>query len=952
MGKIQQFKNKPEPYSYGQYYYDNDDTLNIQPYDESDSLVKPVDKYSDKSLHSLNVSNETRDYIVDKKLRFVRNTGITINDLRVKENSTSDTHIDCRYMGWIFDKNTFDCFNGSSLKSYDDLYDRLNDGSGALDKSCAFLNWSHPDISNNGAPDFSYLFGQNILENLNSELPLSIFQPDYTHRNNLGDVGLTNYIAAGDQNWVSNVDITEVPFAPNDDIINPVERLTSIISETTSTVDNYIQIVFFLKSNKSGRSRDRRFYVFKFRPDDLLNISDATVSTPGDDANIALVFGDGDFQSVRGHESKSDTDKPAWNMTNFSVTFNIGEGTPASEYDWADQDIVNIVEPFIVLNKESLDEDFTQANLLKEPFTSATGDSLWRKNFTPFSIATIKNNSTQNLQGFKNNELDRQLCSSPTTVQLRVNISEFNDNDLILIENAFPETIPPHYKVCIVDWDDIDDKFETVEDVFDKKPANLDEVVTFQDNNTFIFKEHTESFTNNYTTPGIKKIKILVFNYVEYNNDSWNNQYIDSQMPPFDRIEPIRYKLLTSRIFLDIPISEFEDFGELGGSAYKTIPWPYTNPMIGGISQNSKYIKSINDTLGGGKIGNQDIIDERFLLEAKNNDEVGVNIEQMDLEQCRYFNTGSYDIHALLNIPIEDGNIIEDAGGIDIQNQTIAQWNNHDEDTADNNTTVIDHGDGRVTLQVDGSAGNSRNDIQWYSTTGDNGLYITEGMPYTVKFEIMATADRDAKVFLNERNDWNEDDWNFSNLGLQAIIPITTEFVEHTFTFNASDVCPKSDGINCDDGKETNPGGASFSLHLGNESDNGAFDNIDITLRNVEIKTATYGDYYVALYNDISGSSTQTSGYWDGETNKFSEESSVGQIFITENQDLDLKQSCKLELNTGELVDKSIYDSSGNAGKGLLIGDYKIKKTRKGERMRRDSFIKVAKKVGNKDGAL
>jgi len=423
-------------------------------------------------------------------------------------------------------------------------------------------------------------------------------------------------------------------------------------------------------------------------------------------------------------------------------------------------------------------------------------------------------------------------------------------------------------------------------------------------------------------------------------------------MPPFDRIEPIRYKLLTSRIFLDIPISEFEDFGELGGSAYKTIPWPYTNPMIGGISQNSKYIKSINDTLGGGKIGNQDIIDERFLLEAKNNDEVGVNIEQMDLEQCRYFNTGSYDIHALLNIPIEDGNIIEDAGGIDIQNQTIAQWNNHDEDTADNNTTVIDHGDGRVTLQVDGSAGNSRNDIQWYSTTGDNGLYITEGMPYTVKFEIMATADRDAKVFLNERNDWNEDDWNFSNLGLQAIIPITTEFVEHTFTFNASDVCPKSDGINCDDGKETNPGGASFSLHLGNESDNGAFDNIDITLRNVEIKTATYGDYYVALYNDISGSSTQTSGYWDGETNKFSEESSVGQIFITENQDLDLKQSCKLELNTGELVDKSIYDSSGNAGKGLLIGDYKIKKTRKGERMRRDSFIKVAKKVGNKDGAL
>jgi hypothetical protein len=124
------------------------------------------------------------------------------------------------------------------------------------------------------------------------------------------------------------------------------------------------------------------------------------------------------------------------------------------------------------------------------------------------------------------------------------------------------------------------------------------------------------------------------------------------------------------------------------------------------------------------------------------------------------------------------------------------------------------------------------------------------------------------------------------------------------------------------------------------------YDNSSVNIKNFSMSVAgeVEKEKYVALYT--SGS------YWDGEKNKFSEETSVGQIFITENQDLDLKQSCKLELNTGELVDKSIYDSSGNASKGLLIGDYKIKKTRKGERMRRDSFIKVAKKVGNKDGAL
>ena len=45
-------------------------------------------------------------------------------------------------------------------------------------------------------------------------------------------------------------------------------------------------------------------------------------------------------------------------------------------------------------------------------------------------------------------------------------------------------------------------------------------------------------------------------------------------------------------------------------------------------------------------------------------------------------------------------------------------------------------------------------------------------------------------------------------------------------------------------------------------------------------------------------------------------------------------------LNTGNSHGKSIYDSSGNSNKGILIGDYKVKKVRKGEPMR-ETFIKV-----------
>ena len=66
----------------------------------------------------------------------------------------------------------------------------------------------------------------------------------------------------------------------------------------------------------------------------------------------------------------------------------------------------------------------------------------------------------------------------------------------------------------------------------------------------------------------------------------------------------------------------------------------------------------------------------------------------------------------------------------------------------------------------------------------------------------------------------------------------------------------------------------------------------------------TYSDFNP--YNNFS--------HWDGSTpdRTFSEESSVGQIFISDNLDVDLK----------------------------------------GEPMRRDSFIKVPKKANNKNGAL
>ena len=64
-----------------------------------------------------------------------------------------------------------------------------------------------------------------------------------------------------------------------------------------------------------------------------------------------------------------------------------------------------------------------------------------------------------------------------------------------------------------------------------------------------------------------------------------------------------------------------------------------------------------------------------------------------------------------------------------------------------------------------------------------------------------------------------------------------------------------------------------------------------------------------------------------------------------------MRANCSLELNVGNINGKSIDDSNGNPNKGLLIGDYKIKKRQRNVPMKRDSFIKLPKKATS-EGAL
>jgi len=608
-----------------------------------------------------------------------------------------------------------------------------------------------------------------------------------------------------------------------------------------------------------------------------------------------------------------------------------------------------------------------------------------------------------------------------------------------------------------------------------------------------------------YTTPGIKTIKSIVFSYDEETNQIG------------------RWKLLKSRFYLDIPINQYPDFGEVGGSDYTTIPWPYTTPVIGGVDKDSKYKKSVQDTLSSGKIIDVDLIDEKFLINDLENDELGKSIKEMDLEQVRYLNTGFYDIYSLLNItPVVEiaGNdsFLEEqylselpfpqyfeefdvSGNGEITNEDVYIWNTeyYRPDIADYISNLFSNieesedlpeqtfvGTVRLTLPDNldfdyvlsvvywngilgtctGNASDNPNG-QWDSLYNENGPdNVGTDLGYSFQdFDAIDAGDVYFPEFCQNRSciveRHPECDWNYNQGTIEAynvfstpppledILPpvapdeeleqiiseniitngdftvdvdqsiVTTDnltgwTVNHSndtldyislnnnqlifnnvdSNFNLYIASPSNtveDGktylvkVDIDSYTDDQPlfelgGGTNIvALEVGmNEFEwtpvfpdgnsgkvvvrrGGSTFPKSFTLNSISVQEISYiydvdfeqyinSEYLEGVRKEFYQYNNQD--YYDGKLNKFPEESSVGQIFISDNQDKDLKESCKLELNTGELTGKSIYDSSGNSNKGLLIGDYKVKKVRKGEPMRRDSFIKVPKKTGNKDGAL
>lgn len=627
-------------------------------YENSDSVPSSLDKFREQDLYAKSIGNNINEQILSSNryitcediadeipLSYLGDTAIEIIELDIGERGGASDHStkDVVVQGWMFDGNSGKdlLYNSSNnLRSYDDIYDNIKVFGADMQYACIFYD-KLPDFDNDTGGPGKIIQNTIILSNLAAEQPLYNLELPQDHTNH----------QYGEPNGSSGTDISFDP--------NAFGELTSILEED-DTIYNPIYFVFWLHGDhrKPGPGNDKkrksRFYVCELNQIPIWN------DGLGIDGNTEqyFEFSESDFDVKE--EDDSDADMSNMRVKKFIVRIaNIGtdfEAIPAQYQQYASE----VLPRSIPLKYDRLyeTEDILTISPLNEINANITYPCEQMDEYTdwePVSKVSIGSSydSAGNLQVYDEDEFIKLSKSSPATINLDFDVSLLDKNKDIheLIVGSYQSF--SEFIFYVIDWDDVDNKFKNWNDVIDDYPTSLDSLVSKQNDNTYFFNKFGTPLTNVYGTPGIKNIKAVVFNY----------DYRESA------ITPIRWKLVHVKFFLNIPITEFADFSELGGNDYITIPYPNSSPVLNGVSQDSKYYSSIRKVLSSGTLNDADVIEEQSLIEALNNDELGKNIQSMDLEQTRYFKR-SYDIYELLNIEA-------------VQDNQLISYNEYDGETSD-----------------------------------------------------------------------------------------------------------------------------------------------------------------------------------------------------------------------------------------------------------------------------
>ena len=962
--------------------YNFDDAEQNITYINSNSLPQNSDKFQNKDLQTTSYGHALNEQIIARNLFFSGSSFIKIDKLRIDNTGVNYKTKNIKVEVYLFSQQSFvnDDRNDSNTLPQDASYGKFT----------SILNPS-------GVSDNPYQIYSETFSNKKAKKGLGNIE-------NLEGVEIVTNI-----NDRANLAIGDLPGSTFEDtsLSTADEDTVGLIDSTTL---NPLYIAVWMRGNAKRwwgtDRRKRRLQVFQINNMELYDSEGS--------GRVNEISFDNASYSTTGGGGKGGAEAAAFKVSSLRLVVNTRAGEGGVEITSGDEAVienvlssVEFISPVNYYISNNLYMGKFSTNFLQtSPNRQLINDDDYGVSQTDIfpdyfplthirvveTLGGLNNDVIQNDDDLQTYHNDIQSINASVPVNIGFSLQMVSPTDFSTgypqqdLTNPTDDNPAGNYFYFVIDWNDIDDKFTTIDDYLDSKPETLEELEEKQSNNLYNFRLQNGDgiddlngpiLNNLYTTPGIKTIKIIVFSYDETNNQTG------------------RWKLVKSRFYLNEPLYKYPDFGEVGGSDYTTIPWPYTTPIIGGVDGNSKYKKSVQNTLSSGKIGDSDIIDEKFLINDLENDEMGKTIIKFDLEQIRYFNK-DYNMNTLLgvnsinydgfrpyNYIIESPNEIEDVLFENITHNnyygTSNQWFGELESSGNRTGTDLyeqqkynDDSRGiHIKYTADAISGNTWTFFKYQRKDLNNSLktYEEGGTEYTfevdIRFNEFSSNAPISYVFrtANRANDYGysyrQGDFSNGNLhfyrgdeGVYSDSSLQNKLGDYGdwITIKETRKLISNYSSSVEDGYVDGFPNMEFLTNnwYNNSWDEGSSGDavLDFDIRNpIMLPTEIYEETDYNLLN-------QDRIYWDGEINKFSEETSVGQIFIDDNLDLDLKQSCKLELNTGELTGKSILDTSGNSNKGLLIGDYKVKKVKKGQSMRRDSFIKVPKKTNNKNGAL
>jgi|2_EtaG_2_1085320.scaffolds.fasta_scaffold01067_2 hypothetical protein len=768
-------KNKPFIDARGQYNFDINTNLGIYPYID--------DKFLDKDLYSINQVDEINEAILGTSTTIPLSdisSYFTIDLLSIVNNSVSHYLNNVKFNVYIIDshKLTIDIND----TSYDSIVSALDDLLETSQPASIYFSnhgdenptWGPGTIIEN-ATIFTGLFDDDHFE----------YDPNYQVNNTIEDYDYTNVdgsLNKGDDGSGDDVeDGTEIYI---------IVRMRGDADRWFGTDDRNERIqIFSIPAYEIAATEEEWSYNYEYG--DSIVYEDTSGEGAGNDAQAPAFKCD--KLNIRAQRKIAEVANPPADFDqNYTTQIDFSNFISMDNYEG----IVN-ARPNRIINWE-------QTNLGEVEGTNLDFD------FYPTSV--IKATETIDIQSYYTDGDDRFKASSPIAIDLSFKISKpTTSGELTDYTTSISQQEKIKFKFFVLDWNDIQNKIDNWTFVFNQWITNMDDFINRQQDGLYKFGqlsnhatevgnwEVDKSLNYTYTTPGLKTIKAIIFSIAEDQDGA--------------QFQPLRWKFVTIRFYLDNAKVLLEDFSDIGGPDFVTLPWPHTTPVISGISQDSQYINSIRNVLASGKLSEIDVLDSSLLLRARDNDELGDYLGYTDFEQARVFNE-PYSMAELLMIT---GSIVDNLEG-PCQDSTGLVLSYTDQTTCEANDS--DEGDGGVgiwTIVVDGS------------------------------------------------------------------------FYPHT---------------------------------------------------------------------DISGSLTATTsmpdgtvGYWDGETNTFPMESCVGTIFISDNMDQNLRESCIIELNPQELDGDVIRDSAGNGNRGILIGDYKIDKPSKNIPIRRRSEPKISE-TDSENGAI